>query len=40
MYHWLDSDDALNATLPIKIGSLIITELSTFYALEENSGAY
>ena len=37
--HWLESVDALDAILPIIIGSHIFTELSTFYAAEGNSGA-
>ena len=37
--HRLESVDAFDAILPIIIGSHIFTELSTFYALEGNSGA-
>ena len=37
--HRLESVDAFDAILPIIIGSLIFTKLSTFYALEGNSGA-
>ena len=37
--HRLESVDAFDAILPIKIGLHIFTELSTFYALEGNSGA-
>ena len=34
--HRLESLDAFDAILPIIIGSHLFTELSTFYALEEN----
>ena len=37
--HRLESVDAFDAILPIIISSHIFTELSTFYALEGNSGA-
>ena len=37
--HQLESVDAFDAILPIIIGSLIFTKLSTFYAPEGNSGA-
>ena len=37
--HQLEPVDAFDAILPIIIGSHIFTELSTFYALEGNSGA-
>ena len=38
--HPLESLDAFDAILMIMIGSHIFTEKSTFYALEENPGAY
>ena len=37
--HRLKSVDAFEAILPIIIGLLIFTEISTFYAPEGNSGA-
>ena len=37
--HRLEPVDSFDAILPIIIGSHIFTELSTFYALEGNSGA-
>ena len=37
--HRLESVGAFDAILPIIIGSLIFTELNTFYALGGNSGA-